>query len=117
MSGVPETSMSLQDRLREALTPLGGELRIDAFIALLARERARTAASQKVARQAAREAEEEPAPPPRAARPAPEPKEAVDLEDEVKAFLNRDEIQEAGDEEVSDFMDFMGDTGFNPDTM
>jgi hypothetical protein len=110
------STLSLQDRLRQSLKPLGGTMRIDAFITLIARERSRMAAEQRAAQKAARQAAT-PEPPPPAAPHAPHVAENVDLEDEVRAFLNRDEVREARKDEVSEYLDLMGKAAFDPDTL
>lgn len=110
------SALSLQDRLRQSLKPLGGELRIDAFIEMMARERARRAADQAAAEEAARGAETA-AIRRRAPKAAPPAAAGGDLQDEVKAFMQRDEVGDAPKDEVSDFMEFLGDTGFDPTTM
>lgn len=93
---------------------------IDRFISAMARERSRSAAEAREARQGAAEPPPEAAP----ARPAREnppdqgkKPEAVDLEDEVRAFLQRDEVRDVQKEEVADFMDFMGNAAFDPDSL
>ncbi|HXI03883.1 MAG TPA: hypothetical protein VNI57_11970, partial [Candidatus Saccharimonadales bacterium] len=50
--------------------------------------------------------------PPAAQQPA-----AAAEEDEVQAFLNREQRGDATSDEVSEFMDFIGDAGFDPESM
>jgi hypothetical protein len=105
-----DSVLSLQDRLRQSLKPLGGPLRIDGFFSLMVRERASRAAVEKAAQEAARK---EVVPKEGDAPPAPE---AGHLDDEVQAYMQREQVEDSRDSEVTDFMDFLGDSGFGPDT-
>jgi hypothetical protein len=100
-----DSVLSLQDRLRQSLKPLGGPLRIDGFFSLMVRERTSKAAAEKAARKEAGPKEGD-------APPAPE---AGHLDDEVQAYMQRDQVGGSRDSEVTDFMDFLGDSGFGPD--
>jgi hypothetical protein len=110
--------LSLQEQLAASLKPLGGALRIDGFVRWMARERARLAAEEKAAREAALQAE--------AARQAARPKKAkarpaeerpAEVTDEVKAFMQRDQVGETSADEVSEFLDYMGSAGFDPESL
>jgi hypothetical protein len=127
-----EVGLTLDERIRRELPPLGGALRIDAFLEIMTKERARVvAASANAARS------DEPStlrrqlrePEPLEAEPAVDPvparteTPATDLADsrkiraEVDAFLHRDDRKDASDNEVADYLDFMGPTGFNPNEL
>lgn len=124
-----EIGLTLDERIRQSLPPLSGPLRIDAFLAVMTRERARLAAARsQAARQtgASVKAQRTPplgpaADPSPAARPSePGAEEVVDsrkLRAEVDAFLHRDERHDATDNEVADYLEFMGPTGFNPEEL
>ena len=129
----PATGFSLEERIRQSLEPLGGPLRIDAFLKLMARERAQKAALE------AGEKEAPPARPSRrppaaaevpaaenAGRPEREPAPGSDeglpplsdsarLRAEVSAFIRRDETGGPTTDDVRDFMDFMGGGGLAPE--
>jgi hypothetical protein len=133
-----EIGLSLDERIRRSLAPLGGPLRIDAFLAVVVRERSlrsqRATLEARRLRAAASGAEPGPDPagpeePGRAAAdldPPPgvvsgsiaafrpggaEPAGASDstkLKAEVEAYLRRDDVTDATSREVADFLDFMG---------
>ncbi len=113
-----EPGLSIMDTLTASLKPLGGMLRIDGFIKLMARERAKKAAEERVLREAALRAEAER----HAARKAkvkgnvPPPAEA-EVTDEVQAFLKRDQVADTNTDEVADFIEYIGDAGFDPDSL
>jgi hypothetical protein len=113
-----ESGLSVMDSLTASLKPLGGPLRIDAFIRLMARERAKKAAQDRALREAAMKAEVE-----RQAAQKEKAKEKgklpaqPEVTDEVQAFLKRDQGETAGGDEVSDFMEYIGDAGFDPESL
>jgi hypothetical protein len=49
--------------------------------------------------------------------PAPDLADSRKIRAEVDAFLHRDDRKEATDNEVADYLDFMGPTGFNPNEL
>jgi hypothetical protein len=127
-----EIGLTLDERIRRELPPLGGALRIDAFLAIMTKERARrVASSAKTARadepstlrRQLREPEPhlaEPVPDPAPAgseAPAPDLADSRKIRAEVDAFLHRDDRKDATDNEVADYLDFMGPTGFNPNEL
>ena len=123
---------SIDERIRRSLAPLGGPLRIDAFLNLVASERARRAALEALKE---RRAEEPPPPRAQAASPAkarePEPaagrraapspqgpagqSDSAKLRAEVSAFISRDEAEGVNAGEVQEFMDFLGKNALMPD--
>ncbi len=113
-----EPGLSIMDTLTASLKPLGGMLRIDGFIRLMARERAKKAAQERDLREAAMKAEAER----HAARKAkakgnvPPPAEES-VTDEVRAFLKRDQVADTGTDDVADFMEYIGDAGFDPESL
>lgn len=117
---------SLEDQIRQSLTPLGEPLRIDSFLGLMMRERARKAGEEARARQQAAQAQAPKAPVAAPAAPAaPDPgqtlkldrekyvpEEGENLDDEVKAFMARDEVEDSSRDEVSDFIDMLGGSAY-----
>lgn len=145
-----DIGLTLDEKVRRSLTPLGGPLRIDAFLAVMRRERARLAALQAQKMKAAAPAMDSGAGPEGGAvRPgaayaaggrgpateqgsampdefqggmppgeeAPETTDSGQIRAEVDAFMRRDEVREANQKEVSDFLEFMGPTGLQPDDL
>ena len=110
--------LTLEERIRRSLTPLAGPLRIDAFLALMHRERSRKAAEEARRKRAAEERrmarEPEPAetsgelPAAEGRAPGGEVDDSAHLRAEVAAFLKRDQIGSTDAGEVADFMDFLG---------
>ena len=109
-----DTVLSLQDRLRQSLKPLGGQLRIDRFIPLMVRERATRAAAEKAAavaaQQEARKDEAQPQAASENTEPSPDP-----MGGGVQEFLQQDQVSESDQNEVTDFMKFLGDSGMGAD--
>ncbi|MBI3451182.1 MAG: hypothetical protein HY049_19995 [Acidobacteria bacterium] len=120
--------LAFDEKVRRSLTPLCGPLRIDAFLGLMSRERAKQMASRAaVSRPVSPGVLTErisAAPAPRAERPREtEPAEAAPdtladsskLKAEVDAFLHRDDRSEASSGEVDDYLEFIGHSAFNPE--
>jgi hypothetical protein len=105
--------VSLEERIRQSLEPLVETLRIDTFLSIMARERARLAAIE-AQRVTSREESDSLA---TAKLPLPaveeEPREAGAGRDEVDAFMRRDEAQDASANEIADFLELSGG-GFDP---
>jgi hypothetical protein len=123
-----EVGLTLDERIRRSLPPLSCPLRIDSFLAVMIKERSRIAASkaQSVRAKSLKDAEKRAPRPER--HPGPDaapaqdtgPQELADsskLRAEVDAFLHRDDRRDATGDEVSDYLDYMGPTGFNPDEL
>jgi hypothetical protein len=127
-----DAGLSLDERIRRALAPLNGPLRIDSFLLIVQRERvARAQRSEMEARRSRQAASRERAQQPRKEAAAPPPAEPprddaageadADLNDsarlkaEVQAFLHRDEVQDVDESEVAGFMDFIGSNSLVPD--
>jgi len=125
-----DPSVSLDERIRRSLTPLGGDLRIDAFLAVVARERARTVSKNAPPdlrdSQPMRALDDEPGASTagsgkvraigvEADRPTVE--DSSKIRAEVDSFMRRDERNDATDGEVADYLESMGRTGFNPEDL
>jgi hypothetical protein len=100
--------MDLFDKLNAGLEPLGGPLFVDSFVAArravhVRPQAAPSAGTPRVASSEAVRAAEERAPGPAA---APEPAAGAPpvLQDEVEAFLSRDQIEGTDDAEVQEFL-------------
>lgn len=111
-----EPGLSIQDALAASLGPLGGPLRIDSFIRLMTRERSRKAAEERALREAElkSQVERESSRKPKA---RPQRRAGPEITDEVQAFLKRDQIDEATTDEVSEFLEYIGDAGFDPESL
>ena len=124
-----DIGLTLEEKIRRSLPPLGGPLRIDSFVAVMIRERARIAA-ERIGKSRTGSAKTPAAP---AGDPAVEesltgegpavstgPREATPADDsgkikaEVDAFLRRDERRDATPDEVTDYLDYLGPSGLNP---
>jgi hypothetical protein len=102
--------LDIHERIRQTLEPLVEPLRIDAFLQLMMRERARNAAmeaqsTQRIARPEAPAAEPE---------PKPDGDLAASLQEEVVDFMRREDPNGATSSEVAEFMEIMGHGGFDP---
>jgi len=127
-----EVGLTLDERIRRELPPLCGPLRIDAFLTTMTRERSRASAAKARAARGPeppirKTAPVEPAPsegesPLESALASPE-SAGSDLADskkiraEVDAFLHRDDRRDATENDVADYLDYMGPAGFNPDEL
>jgi len=103
--------MDLFDKLNAGLEPLGGALLVDAFAAARRTRHAHLAAAGP---RAARKRTPEPEPePPVVAEPEPAPAESMaGLQNEVEAYLTRDQIEGTDDAEVQEFLKER--SGFDP---
>lgn len=127
-----DAGLSLDERIRRALAPLNGPLRIDAFLAIVQRERAaraqrsemearrsRSAASrdriQRAQAEAAQPSSGEPTRDATAGEGGADLNDSARLKAEVEAFLRRDEVEDADASEVAGFMDFIGSNSLVPD--
>jgi hypothetical protein len=102
--------LEIHERIRQTLEPLVEPLRIDGFLQLMMRERARIAAmeaqsTQRIARSEVPAAEPE---------PKPEGDLAASLQEEVVSFMRRDDPDGTTSSEVAEFMEMMGHGGFDP---
>lgn len=104
---------SLEDRIRLSLAPLAEPLKIDAFLVLMGKERARIALQES--QNQARLRKEAEAPGDEAAAPVPEAggqaELADSLRDEVDAFMRRDEVADAKANEVAEYLEMVGGGG------
>jgi len=103
---------SLEDRIRLSLSPLVEPLKIDSFLALMSKERARIAMEESQRQARVRKQAEAAAPRPQA--PGAEAGGAVDddaLRNEVDAFMRRDEVEEAKADEVAEYLEMVGGGG------
>ena len=114
-----EIGLALDERIRRALEPLGGALRVDTFVSIVARERARRASEQakKMKPRSSREESgfegsgEQPAFaffPDAAGIPAGDPSndlsDSAKVKTEIASFLKREDPGGVRPDEVHDFL-------------
>ncbi|HKY33388.1 MAG TPA: hypothetical protein VJV23_12685 [Candidatus Polarisedimenticolia bacterium] len=108
--------MDLYEKTTRSLEPLGGELFLDAFVAVRGAEAARRAAAvsgSESGRKAVRQEQAaRPAAKAQAARMGGGPGRPGSLQDEVQAFMTRDAIEGTDDQEIQEFLKERA--GFDP---
>jgi hypothetical protein len=104
-----QIGLTLEDRIRQSLEPLGEKLRIDSFVAVMEKERKRMESQKNmIPKEMDGEAGNAEQRVQAAVDPPAKENVVASLQDEVEAFMHRDNVEGADANEVSEYMELAG---------